>query len=143
MQISQHFSLEELVRSGTAARQGLDNTPDDTALANLRRLAGTLEAVRALVGQPLRISSGYRSVAVNAAVGGSRGSAHALGLAADFNVQGLAPRALAQLIADSTLDFDQLILEFDRWVHLGLSTGPARRQVLTARSSSGYLAGLV
>lgn len=143
MQISEHFSLQELLRSDTAAQQGIDNTPDETVMANLRRLADTLEAVRALVGKPLRISSGYRSPAVNAAVGGSRTSAHLQGLAADFTVQGMAPRALAQQIADSELAFDQLILEFDRWVHLGLATGQPRRQVLTLRDGRGYQAGLV
>ena len=142
MYLSPHFTLEELTASETALREGLDNTPAPDAIANLRRLSQSLEQVRQLLGRPIRIHSAYRSVELNRRVGGSPGSAHLQGLAADFSVPGLAPGAVAQQVLDSGLAFDQLILELDRWVHLALGQGTGRRQVLTLREGAGYLPGL-
>ncbi|MGF6591176.1 D-Ala-D-Ala carboxypeptidase family metallohydrolase [Pseudomonas sp. 2835] len=143
MQLSAHFSLAEMITSETAARRGIDNTPHAQIISNLERLCAVLEEVRSLVGRPVRVSSGYRSLALNKAIGGSVRSAHTLGLAVDINVTGLAPRELARRIMDSEVMFDQLILEYDQWVHFGLSTQSPRRQVLTIRRGSGYLSGLV
>ena len=145
MKLSPHFSLAELVSSQVATRKGIDNAPAPTIVANLTRLAALLEQVRALVGAPIAISSGYRSPALNKAVGGAANSAHVLGLAADISTAKLAPKALALLIRQSGLDFDQLIYE-GTWVHIGLSTGTPRRQVLTAKFAGGgvsYVAGIV
>ncbi|QKY08791.1 D-Ala-D-Ala carboxypeptidase family metallohydrolase [Janthinobacterium lividum] len=145
MNLSPHFSLAELVASQVATRKGIDNAPAPAIVANLTRLAALLEQVRALVGAPIAISSGYRSPALNKAVGGAANSAHVLGLAADISTAKLTPKALAMLIRQSGLDFDQLIYE-GTWVHIGLSAGAARRQVLTAKFSGGavnYLAGIV
>ncbi|WP_409281505.1 D-Ala-D-Ala carboxypeptidase family metallohydrolase [Pseudomonas defluvii] len=142
MNLSKHFTLSEMTASRTASRLGIDNTPNDEVLLNLKRLCATLEQVRSLVGRPVLVSSGYRSPALNRAVGGSPKSTHRLGLAADISVAGMAPLDLAQLIAQSTLAFDQLILEFDSWVHLGLSASAERRQILTIRKGTGYLPGL-
>lgn len=142
MNLSKHFTLSEMTLSRTASRLGIDNTPNEEALLNLKRLCATLEQVRSLVGRPIMVSSGYRSPSLNRAVGGSSKSAHRLGLAADISVAGMAPMELACLIAQSTLAFDQLILEFDSWVHLGLSTSGERRQILTIRKGTGYLPGL-
>lgn len=136
MNLTEHFTLEELVASQLAARRRLDNRPGPAELANLRRVAALLEQIRALVGGPLTVSSGYRSLAVNAAVGGARSSAHVLGLAADITVPGLAPKAVAALIRDSDIEFDQLIYE-GTWVHIGLAAGALRRQVLTATFAPG------
>ncbi|MNH24280.1 Peptidase M15 [compost metagenome] len=143
MYLTEHFTLEEMTLSETAARQDIDNQPDSRALDNLRRLCATLEQVRELVGAPVMVSSGFRSVELNAVIGGSAASAHTEGLAADFNVPGLTPAALARRVADSNLQFDQLILEYDQWVHLSLAAGRPRRQLLTVRKGSGYLPGLV
>ena len=145
MKLSPHFSLAELVSSQVATRKGIDNAPAPAIVANLTRLAALLEQVRALVGAPIAISSGYRSPALNKAVGGAANSAHVLGLAADISTAKLAPKALALLIRQSGLDFDQLIYE-GTWVHIGLSTGALRRQVLTAKFAGGsvsYVAGIV
>lgn len=142
MQLSPNFTLSELTVSETAARKGLNNVPDAKALANLARLAGVLEQVRALVGRPVVVTSGYRSKAVNKAIGGSTTSAHMSGLAADINCPGLTVKQLAQKIAASGIQFDQLIQEFDGWVHIGLSEGPPRRQVLTIRKGTGYVEGI-
>jgi len=84
MKLSEHFSLEELTVSETAARKGLDNTPDNDALFDLKRLASFLEDVRAAVGKPLRINSAYRAPEVNSSVGGSKTSQHCKGQAADI-----------------------------------------------------------
>lgn len=143
MNLSPHFTLQELTDSPSAAKAGIDNTPGHDALANLQRLCQLLESVRTLVGAPLIISSGYRCPALNQLIGGVESSAHVRGLAADFSVPGLSPRQVVQLIVDSDLVFDQVILEFDRWVHLGLSEVAPRRQVLTLRKGSGYQPGIV
>ncbi|MFK0088345.1 D-Ala-D-Ala carboxypeptidase family metallohydrolase [Pseudomonas sp. NPDC090755] len=143
MYLTEHFTLSEMTVSESAARLGIDNTPDAAALANLHRLCTVLESVRLLVDKPVLVSSGYRSRALNSAIGGSLESAHIQGLAADINVPGLSAATLAQRVADSPLRFDQLILEYDQWVHLGLSTTGERRQLLTIRRGSGYLPGLV
>ena len=145
MNLSPHFSLAELVASQMATRKGIDNTPAPAIVANLTRLASLLEQVRALVGAPISISSGYRSPALNRAVGGAASSAHVLGLAADISTNKLAPKALALLIRQSGIVFDQLIYE-GTWVHIALSAGAPRRQVLTAKFASGgvsYVAGIV
>lgn len=136
MQLSEHFTTEELTASQIATRRRLDNQPPPFELGNLRRIAALLEEIRALVGKPVTVSSGYRSAALNAAVGGARNSMHVLGLAADINVPGMAPRALAELIRDSGIEFDQLIYE-GTWVHIGLQAGTPRRQVLTATFEPG------
>jgi hypothetical protein len=143
--LSPHFSLAELAASQVATRKGIDNTPAPAIVANLTRLAALLEQVRALVGAPIAISSGYRSPPLNKAVGGAANSAHVLGLAADISTAKLAPRALAMLIRKSDIAFDQLIYE-GAWVHIGLSTGAPRRQVLTAKFAGAgvsYVAGMV
>lgn len=143
MKLSEHFTLDEMTLSETAARNGLDNTPGLEALANLKKVAAVLEQIRALVGKPVAISSGYRSPAVNKAVGGSNTSAHVKGLAADINVPGMKPAALAAIIKTSNIPFDQLILEFDRWVHIGLSNTSPRGELLTIRTGTGYMKGIV
>lgn len=145
MNLSPHFSLTELVASQVATRKGIDNMPPPAVVANLTRLAALLEQVRTLVGAPITISSGFRSPALNKAVGGAASSAHVQGLAADISTAKLAPKALALLIRQSGLDFDQLIYE-GTWVHIGLSAGVPRRQVLTAKFSGGgvsYVTGIV
>jgi len=143
MKLSEHFSLDELTLSETAARKGLDNTPDAKTKDNLIRLASTLERIRALVGKPVNISSGYRSPEVNKAVGGSATSSHVKGLAADINVPGMKPAALAAIIKSSDIIYDQVILEYDRWVHIGLSESKPRMELLTIRTGTGYMKGIV
>ena len=145
MNLSPHFSLAELVSSQVATRKGIDNAPAPAIVANLTRLAALLEQVRALVGAPIAISSGYRSPALNKAVSGAANSAHVLGLAADISTAKLAPKALALLIRQSDIAFDQLIYE-GTWVHIALSASAPRRQVLTAKFAGGgvsYVAGIV
>jgi len=138
MKLSPHFTLEELTISQYAARNGVDNTPSEAILANLRRLcADYLEPLRLAVASPIVISSGYRSPQVNKAVGGSGGSAHMYGLAADLTVPGMPVRKVCQQIVALRLPFDQIIDEFGAWVHIAIApknTKP-RGHMLEARRS--------
>ena len=147
MKLSEHFTLDELTFSQTATRHNIDNTPDKEALANLKGLANFLEVVRQKVGKPIIVTSGFRSVQLNAKVGGSIYSAHMDGRAADIVAPAFGtPRELAELIVALDLEFDQVLLEFDRWVHVAVSEKP-RHQILTAkRAADGttvYETGLV
>ena len=131
MNLSPHFTLEELTNSQTAVRQGIDNVPPPHELQNLFRVAEILEQVRDLVGKPINVSSGYRSPSLNKAIGGAPDSAHVKGLAADINAYGMSARDLALKIQASGILYDQLIYE-GTWVHIGLSDTPPRRESLTA-----------
>lgn len=145
MKLTDHFELEELVASQIATRRRIDNRPGPAEVVNLRRVAELLEQVRALIDAPVEISSGYRCPMLNLAIGGAKNSAHVQGLAADINVRGTSSRALAVLIRDSDIQFDQLIFE-GTWVHIGLAVGKPRRQVLTATFAPGgvvYSQGIV
>ncbi len=143
MQLSPNFSLRELVCSETAERTGIDNTPPPDIVENLKRLAAGLEAVRALLGAPLEISSGYRCAALNEAVGGSNASQHLQGLAADFVCPGFGtPLEVARAIQGSGMAFDQCILEYGRWVHLSFSDAPRGRVLTIHDEKEGYIAGL-
>jgi zinc D-Ala-D-Ala carboxypeptidase len=143
VQLSPNFSLSDLVYSETAEENGIDNTPPPEVVENLKRLAAGLEAVRALLGAPLEISSGYRCAALNEAVGGSSTSQHIQGLAADFACSGYgSPLEVALAIQKSGLEFDQCILEYGRWVHLSFSDTPRSRLLTIYDDKEGYLAGL-
>lgn len=125
--LSPHFTVEEFTTSETAARKGINNIPpkDSREYANLGRLARTMEDVRKVLdNKPVLISSGYRSKEVNKAVGGSKTSVHMQGLACDFICPGFGtPYEICKKLEPEMtwLEIDQLILEFDTWVHLGLS----------------------
>jgi hypothetical protein len=145
-QLSPHFTLGELIQSETATRRGLDNTPSPAIVANLTRLAATLEQVRAAVGnRPVVVTSGYRSLAVNRAVGSLDTSAHVQGLAADLHVPGMTVLEVAHAIVAARVPFDQCIDE-KSWLHVGLAAGRLRGQVLTAIFTPGvptrYVVGI-
>ena len=141
MNLTPHFTLEELTASQSAARLGLDNTPPPEMVDALKRTAQLLEEVRALLGRPVLVSSGYRAPAVNRAVGGAANSAHMLGCAADFSCPSFgSPLDICRAIARSDIAFDQLIHEFRAWVHIAWAPSP-RRQVLTT-DAAGTRSGL-
>lgn len=142
MNLTPHFTLEELTASQTATRLGLDNTPPPEMIAALKRTAQLLEEVRALLGKPVLVSSGYRAPAVNHAVGGATNSAHMLGCAADFSCPSFgSPLDVCRAIARSDIAFDQLIHEFRAWVHIAWAPQP-RKMVLTI-DAAGTRSGLV
>ena len=121
MNLTAHFTLEELTASETAERNGWDNTPNDQELANLVRLAEFLEQVKeVLAGKPIMISSGLRTKKVNDAVGSKDTSQHRIGCAADFRVPGMTPDEVVKAIVASGIEYDQVIREFDRWTHISI-----------------------
>ena len=129
MKLSEHFSLDELTVSESAARLGLDNTPTNEALMNLKRLAAFLEQVRATLGKPIKINSAYRSPAVNKSVGGSATSQHCFGCAADIRVNGMTPDQVVRAIINAKLPYDQVIREFDSWTHVSIpNTADGKRR---------------
>lgn len=133
--LTDHFSLAELCHSQTAARLGLHNHPPPDVIDNLRNTAHGLEMVRALVQCPIVVSSGYRSPAVNQAVGSKPGSQHTQGRAADITAPGYgSPKQLMDAIlrARVPIPFDQCILEHydantgNGWVHISFAPSPRR-----------------
>jgi len=153
MNLSANFTLKELTKSETATRLGLDNTPNDEALENLKTLCEkVLQPVREHFGKSVTVNSGYRSPESNFVVGGSKSSDHCKGMAADIEIAGIANADLAQWIMDN-LEYTQLILEFytqgvpdSGWVHVSYDPNNLKKQELTAVKVAGkttYLNGLV
>jgi hypothetical protein len=137
MMLSEHFNLNEFTASETATRKGIDNTPPAVVTEKLRMLAATLEQVRSLLGNnSIRISSGFRCLALNRAIGSGDLSAHVLGYAVDFTCPKFGtPKEVANKIAESPIRFDQLIYE-GTWIHLSIDPRN-RREVLTAHFGKG------
>lgn len=144
MQLSEHFALAELKGSPKARQLKLDNEPDPETIGRLTRSAVLLERVRtALNDTPMTISSGYRSPALNKAVGGSPTSAHCLGYAIDFISPDFgAPFAVCNRILEAGISFDQLIHEYGRWIHISFDPRMRRQAMTIASLSQGYLAGI-
>jgi zinc D-Ala-D-Ala carboxypeptidase len=145
MQLTPHFALEELCFSQEAARAGIDNTPSREVVANLLRLAKMLEKVRALLKNPIHISSGFRCAELNTRIGGSTKSAHLEGRAADFICPAFGtPYVVAKRIAAARLGFDQMIHEYGRWVHIAVPRANERadRELLSIFEAGRYLPGL-
>ena len=151
--LSANFSLSELIKSETALRNGLDNTPTQQVVDNLRTLCeNVLQPVREGYGVAVKVNSGYRAPDVNAAVGGSRTSDHCKGQAADIEIPGVPNAELAEWIKDN-LEFTQLILEFytpgipdSGWVHVSFDANNLKKQALTAVKENGktvYKPGLI
>ena len=146
MQLSEHFKLNEFTKSETAIRKRIDNTPSPQHASNLKLVCEKiLEPVRKHFGKPVRINSGYRGPALNAAVGGSSKSQHCNGEAVDFEIDGLPNPDLAKWVAENC-EFDQIILEFydpkegpnSGWVHASYaSNGNNRKQKMTAVTVNG------
>lgn len=142
MQLSQHFSLDEMIVSQEASRRGIDNTPMANIISALRYTCQRLEAVRTLLDRPLIVSSGYRCSALNAALGGVSTSAHVQGWAVDFIAPAFGnPIDVCLKIAEiPTIGFDQLINEGAHgaslgWIHLSFAP-TFRRMCLTAQFAS-------
>lgn len=142
MRLSQNFTLAEAMQSQEAARRGIDNTPSPEILKNMINAAVQMQEVRKILGhKPISVSSWYRCPALNKAVRGSKTSAHMTGWAVDFNcfAEG-TPYRICSILKASGLKYDQLIHEFENWVHI--SFAPAMRQELLTINKSGTFAGL-
>ena len=153
MNLTANFTLEELVKSETALRHDMDNTPGEAEIANLKTLCEkVLQPVRDHFQRGVKVNSGFRHPEVNAKVGGSKTSDHCKGQAADIEIPGIANADLAVWIMDN-LNYTQLILEFytpgvpdSGWVHVSYDPANLKKQNLTATKQGGktvYLNGLV
>lgn len=134
MRLSPNFTLTEMTSSQTAERRGIDNTPNASAIANLTRLAALLEQVRAVVGKPIIVTSGYRSPELNLAIGSTNRSQHPLGCAADIKVHGMTPRQVIEACMKADIPYHQIIEEFGSWTHISVPNSPSeapRKQALT------------
>ena len=139
MQLSKHFTLEEMTRSMVASRKGIDNIPGAGEIKNLENLCyEVLEPVRAHFDKPITVSSGYRSETLCEAIGSKKTSQHAKGMAVDFEINGVPNIQVAYWLTNN-VDFDQCILEFYKptdgsagWIHASYNEkGANRKQVLT------------
>jgi hypothetical protein len=118
MNLTEHFTLEELTHTD---HREFDNVPNETELANLKRLAAFLEEVKTVLGgKPIMVNSAFRSKQVNDAVGSKDTSQHRVGCAADIRVPGMTPDEVVKAVIASSLGFDQVIREFDRWTHISV-----------------------
>lgn len=119
MNLTPHFTLKELTHTD---HRELENTPNETELANIQRLAEFLEAVKTVLGgKPIMVNSAFRSKAVNDAVGSKDTSQHRIGCAADIRVPSMTPDQVVRAVIASDLPFDQVIREFDRWTHISIT----------------------
>ena len=146
MKISEHLDLSELIRSESAKRNGISNMPTEAHIANFKVLAEKVfEPIRNHFRCPIHISSGYRSEALNKAIGGSSTSQHSKGQAVDVDMDGSPNGVTNKMVFDyikDNLEFDQLIWEFGSdsnpdWVHVSYSEGKNRNQKLKAIKSNG------
>ena len=153
MNLTKNFTLEEMIKSETALRHDMDNTPGEKEIGNLKLLCEkVLQPVRDHFGKGVKVNSGFRHPDVNAKVGGSRTSDHTRGQAADIEIPGVPNAELAEWIKDN-LDYRQLILEYYQigvpdsgWVHVSYVAEDNKKEVLTATKKDGktvYLQGLV
>ena len=141
MNITPHFTLEELTASETAERNGWDNNPNGYERENLSRLADLLEQVKVVLGgKPIMINSAFRSKQVNDAVGSKDTSQHRTGCAADIRVPGMTPDQVVKAVIASGIGYDQIIREFDRWTHISIpntiDTSPRKQALIIDKAGT-------
>ena len=147
MKLSKNFSLQEMTKSQTALRRGIDNTPSPPHVSHLElRCEKVLQPLRDHFDRPVTITSGYRSPELCVAIGSTIKSQHTKGQAADFEIPGVSNMEVAQWISDN-LEFDQLILECftggnTGWIHCSYVHEP-RKELLTYDKENGYREGLI
>jgi len=129
MNLSEHFTLEELTHTD---HREFDNTPNSDELTNLKRLAAFLEQVKTVLGgKPIMVNSAFRSKHVNDAVGSKDTSQHRIGCAADIRVPNMTPDEVVKAIMASGIGYDQIIREFYNpetktggWTHISVPNNP-------------------
>lgn len=140
MQLSTHFWLKEFVKSATAIRNNIDNTPTSDIICNgIQLCKHILEPTRQhFKNRRVTISSGYRCLELNRLLHSKDTSQHILFEAADFGIDGYTDYEVAKWIANSNLLFDQVIYEFGEWVHVSYSTiHKPRKEALTIYRKKG------
>lgn len=145
-----YFTIEELTASATAKRLGISNKPTAEITASLERLVdNVLDPLREAWGAPIIVTSGYRSVKLNKAVGGAKSSQHCYGQAADIRTVSDRPednRRLRDLLIEMNLPYDQVIDEYGcDWIHVSHRSAGNRGQLLTAKRVKGktvYIPGI-
>lgn len=126
-----NFSIKELIHSDNAIKSGIDNTPNIEQIDNLLNLIFyCLQPIRDKLKKPMIITSGFRNPKVNFLAGGKTNSEHLEGKAADFIVKGMTPNQIIDFIVKSGIEYDQLINEYNKWVHISFNKGHNRKQVL-------------
>lgn len=138
--MSKYFSIKEFTKSKIAQQNGIKNIPDTEIVKNLERLAlELLDPVRVFLKRPVHINSGYRSVELNAAIGGTENSAHTLGCAADLVADQAEQLAILRFLADKDILFDQAIIYPNRgFIHLSLMPKGNRREFLISKIKGQY-----
>jgi hypothetical protein len=133
MRISENFTLDEFLQSRTASLHGIDMTPPSWVVDNIRTLVDTcLQPIRDNLRSPVIITSGYRPKKLNKLINGSKKSAHIEGRAADIRIVGYTPYQAILMIEQIAIPYDQLINEFQSWIHLGIAKDEPRGELLTA-----------
>ena len=131
MKLSKYFTLRELTFSKIAEDNDIDNTPTPDVLEKLKHTASQLDKVRELLNKPVNISSGYRCLQVNRRLGSKDTSQHLKAEAVDFKCELFgSPKKVFDKIRESDIQFDQLILEFNSWVHISFVKEGGRRECL-------------
>lgn len=126
-----NFKISELIYSDVAAKNNISNMPDINSLdCMLDLIVNCLQPIRNLLNKPMIITSGYRNNEVNKLVKGANNSQHKKGQAVDFIIKGMTPSEIIEMIKKSDIEFDQLINEYDRWVHISYLMGKNRKQIL-------------
>ena len=126
-----NFKMSELIYSDTAVRQNINNMPDINSMdCMLNLICYCLQPIRDRLGKPMVISSGFRNSQVNKLVGGVATSQHTKGQAVDFTVAGMSVAQVVEFIKKSGIEYDQLINEYNKWVHISFVKGKNRKQVL-------------
>lgn len=126
-----NFKMSELIYSEKAIENNINNMPDINSMDNMLDLIfHCLQPVRDLIKKPMIITSGFRNPLVNRLVNGEENSQHKTGQAADFIIKGMTPAQIVDVIRKSNIDYDQLINEYDSWVHISYNKGKNRKEVL-------------
>lgn len=136
VKVGEFFTLGEFCISNTAARKGIDNTPPNPIIENIKALCtNILDPLRRKAAKPIVISSGYRCPRLNVAVGGASTSQHVKGQAADLIIPGMTIEEVCAIVRDLKLPFDQLIDEFGQWTHVSY-VPKGRGEFLKARRTA-------
>ena len=126
-----NFTMSELIYSDTAIKNRINNIPPDPKILDnmLNLIVHCLQPLRDKIGKPIIITSGYRCDKVNKLVGGKINSQHKTGQAADFTIKKMSVTQVVEYIKNSNIEFDQLINEYDRWVHISFNKEHNRRDI--------------